>query len=189
MESVNHLDKEQKGVRKPAKRHRKNGSKALQEIKYYQKTERRLIQATHVKRIVRKHLEGLRIRQNAFDAIHEAVEDFATILFRATQIEAIHAKRKTIFVEDMRTVRRVLLVMRGQADLDPEPVNPKMSEAHKKQCRAHRSNRRQRKRKEPIPLQPACLSIEPEAEREIEIEVEEVPLQREEVPIDDDWLL
>lgn len=179
------------------KRRCKPGTVALREIKYYQQTPRKLIPAAVLKRLVRAELDGHRIRPTALEAIQSALEEFATDLFKGTQMLAIHAKRKTIYVEDMRTLKRAYAVMNGAHDLSPEPVNPRMSEAHKKKKSRTRTNtsssglKRERKKKQEPVLMLADLSSTMDVEIECEEEREEMieRVMEQEVGVDDDWLL
>lgn len=124
------------GVKKP-RRHRRNrpGKKALKEIKYYQVTEKTLIPVAVMQRAVRHILakwqpDGARIKPDAFKALHAGVEDYATTMFKGTQLMAIHANRQTIMQKDLRNLTRVCTVMSGAHDLETEPINISMSERH-----------------------------------------------------------
>jgi len=154
----------EEGIKKPRnqRRRRRPGTKALQEIKFYQQSVKRIIPKAVIKRIIRQNIDGRRIRQSAFDAIHACVEEYATSIFKGTQMLAIHANRKTIQPKDMRNAQRVALVMNGGTDMEPEPVNPEMSKAHAKYTKKKRAPAK--KKNGPPPLVPANLEAEIEVE-------------------------
>ena len=183
------------GVAKPKhlRRRPKPGTKALREIKLCQTSTKTIIPVRVMRRLLRANLDGHKIRQKAFEAIHASLEEYATSVFRGTQMLAIHAKRKTIQVGDMRTLLRTLSVMNGGADLNPEPVNPEMSRQHAKKAKARKPTPKRKKREAPI-LVPANLGSE--------IEIEDVTSNSNNTvvsvvtavaavvePIDDDWFV
>lgn len=136
-----HIDKKQGRIKKARRRPRqKRGDKALKEIKFYQESPRSLIPVALVRRGIRHALHkikegGARVTQVAFDMIHAALEEHIVRLFKSAQIMAIHAKRKTLMLEDMRSLDKVCDAIQGREDLSGEPVNPRMSKAH---CHSHR---------------------------------------------------
>lgn len=199
---MEHLDSNQNGIVKPSRtvkrRRNKPGTKALKEIKFYQKAERKLIPVAAIKRVIREGIhkyssdKPLRIRQKPFEMLHTAVEEFATMFFRAVQDMAIHGKRKTIQVEDMRTLKRVMLVMNGSEDLDESPINPRMSAAHNKTCEAQNKNRERRKRnrdRKKKQEKPATTFSVAETETDNLEEEEERAGSEIVVDADDEWLL
>lgn len=102
----------------PRKKSRfKPGTRALQEIKKYQKSTEKLIRKAPLKRLVKEicedncnnshFLEGTKWQSNAFDAVHEALEAYAVSIFEDSNLEAIHAGRVTIMPKDMQITRRI----------------------------------------------------------------------------------
>ena len=197
-----HIDL-QKGIKKPSTKHRRTrpGARSLKEIDFYQKSERMLIPRAAMKRVIREGIEKyssdkpLRIREKAFNMIQTAVEDFSTILFKAVQDMAIHAKRKTIHVEDMRTLKRVMFIMNGGEDLDDTPINPRMSAAHRKNCERENKSRDKRRRnrdknKRKTTNEPLFKVAPTEEHAEYIIEEEDGGMDAEIViEADDEWLL
>ncbi|KAH9417378.1 hypothetical protein DERP_007376 [Dermatophagoides pteronyssinus] len=96
---------------------RKN--RALQEIKFYQKTVGLLIPRLSFMRLVKQILDELRpeigYRWNtmALFALQEMTENYMVTLFEDLNVAALHTKRITIKVEDMELVRRI----RGLSDI------------------------------------------------------------------------
>jgi histone H3 len=95
------------------KKHRFHpGTKALREIRRYQKSTELLMRRGPFQRLVREIgqevlPEGLRFKKSAMLALQEASEAFLIELFEGTQTAAVHAKRITIQVPDMQLVRRI----------------------------------------------------------------------------------
>ena len=86
------------GVKRP---HRyRPGTVALREIRRYQKSTDRLIKklpfARFVKELIQDMNKTLRVTAAAFDALHQATEDFIVRVFEDVNLLAIHAKRITI---------------------------------------------------------------------------------------------
>ncbi|KFH73073.1 histone H3 [Podila verticillata NRRL 6337] len=107
----------------PARGHRyRPGTKALREIRRYQKSTDLLIAKAPFARVVREVSEefvssvagpgqvGLRWQSEALMAIQEAAEAFLVHLFEDANLCAIHAKRVTIMQRDIQLARRI----RGQ---------------------------------------------------------------------------
>jgi histone H3 len=99
---------------KPIKRvHRyRPGTKALMEIRKYQKSTNLLIARMPFQRLVREIIQSvssqvLRVRMSAVEALHEAAEAFIVGLFEDANLCAIHAKRVTIMVKDIVLARRI----------------------------------------------------------------------------------
>ncbi|KAL9933034.1 hypothetical protein V8E36_008289 [Tilletia maclaganii] len=98
------------GVKKP---HRyKPGTVALREIRKYQNNTELLIRKLPSQRLVKDIFEecnrrDLRIQSSALAALQEASEAYLVSLFEDTMLAAIHAKRVTIMVKDMRLARRI----------------------------------------------------------------------------------
>ncbi|CAK9212952.1 unnamed protein product, partial [Sphagnum troendelagicum] len=97
----------------PRKPHRwKPGTKALMEIRHYQKTCDLLIQrlpfARLVKEITAQYSDVVtRWTAEALTALQEATEDYMVHLFEDTNLCAIHAKRVTIMPKDLQLARRL----------------------------------------------------------------------------------
>jgi histone H3/H4 len=200
MENDQHLDN---GIKKPSrkntKRRRRPGTKALKEIKFYQLSERRLIPVAAFKRVVRECLQDispeveLGIRVKAFDMVHALAEDFLTRMFKNCQNLCLHAKRKTIQVDDIHTLNRVLIVEQGGEDLNEKPINPRMSAAHRKECRAQNKERARRSRNRNKQNEKKKPVFKLAALEDLEVENEEIGEEEEggELPVvvDDEWLL
>lgn len=97
------------GPRKP-KRYRP-GTKALREIRKYQKTSDLLLRKLPFQRLVREiaqdYKEDVRMQSTAILALQEAAEAYLVSLFEDTNLCAIHAKRVTIFKKDIDLARRI----------------------------------------------------------------------------------
>lgn len=97
-------------VKKP---HRfRPGTRALMEIRKYQKGCDLLIRKLPFQRLVREVAEqfsdtSLRFNSQAILALQEASEAYLVALFEDTNLCAIHAKRVTIMPKDMRLARRI----------------------------------------------------------------------------------
>ncbi|KAJ4728144.1 histone H3 [Melia azedarach] len=96
------------------KSHRyKPGTRALMEIRRYQKTWKRLIPAASFIREVRAITYRLappdisRWTPEALIALQEAAEDFLVNLFGDAMLCAIHAKRVTLMKKDFELARRL----------------------------------------------------------------------------------
>jgi histone H3 len=104
----------------PARRpHRfRPGTRALLEIRQYQKNTDLLLRKRPFQRLVREIAEGhkpdLRFQSTAVLALQEAAEAYLVGLFEDTNLIAIHAKRVTIMPKDMRLALRI----RGQETFD-----------------------------------------------------------------------
>lgn len=95
----------------PASRRYRPGVRALREIRKFQRSSDLLIKKLPFQRLVRSIAEdnytGLRFQSTAVLALQEAAEAYLTDLFVDTNLCAIHAKRVTITVKDMRLARRI----------------------------------------------------------------------------------
>lgn len=94
------------------KKHRfRPGTKALREIRKYQKGALLLLRKLPFQRIVREianeFKSGLRFQSHALAALHEASEAYLVSLFQDTNLCAIHASRVTIMVKDMKLAKRI----------------------------------------------------------------------------------
>ena len=97
------------GVKKP---HRyRPGTKALREIRKYQKSTDLLIRKLPFQRLVREIAQefstDLRFQSTAILALQEASEAYLVGLFEDTNLCAIHAKRVTIMAKDIQLARRI----------------------------------------------------------------------------------
>ena len=100
------------GIRKP---HRwRPGTRAIREIRRYQKGCNLLIRKKPFQRLVREIAQDfkadVRFQSDAILALQEASEAYLVQLFEDTNLCAIHAGRVTIKPEDMQLARRI----RGQ---------------------------------------------------------------------------
>jgi histone H3 len=97
------------GVKKP---HRfRPGTKALREIRQYQKLTELLIPKLPFQRLVREVAQSfktdVRVDSHALACLHEASEAYLTSLFEDTNLCAIHAKRVTVMPKDIQLARRI----------------------------------------------------------------------------------
>ena len=103
-------------VKKPLKKKRRfrPDSKALKEIRQYQKSTELLIRKLPFQRLVREITQNfkavVRFQSTAILALQEASEAYLVGLFEDTNLCAIHANRVTITPKDMYLARR----MRGE---------------------------------------------------------------------------
>ena len=94
------------------KRRRKPGKAALQEIRKIQKCTTNLLRKAPFQRLVREVLQDTdskewRVQNSAFNALQEAVEQFATDLFEQSNLCAIHGKRVTVAPADLQLAKRL----------------------------------------------------------------------------------
>lgn len=96
------------------KRRYRPGTKALREIRLYQRTSDLLIRKLPFARLVKEVAEnyigmnyGLRWQSNAILALQEACEAYLIHLLEDTNLCAIHAKRVTIMQKDIQLARRI----------------------------------------------------------------------------------
>merc|ERR1711935_1921 len=84
------------GIKKP---HRfRPGTVAIREIRKFQRS---------VKDIAHEKIADLRFQSSALLALQEAVEAYLVGLFEDTNLCAIHARRVTIMVRDIKLARRI----------------------------------------------------------------------------------
>jgi len=91
------------------------GTKALREIRKYQKSSDLLIPAMPFSRLIREIVQSVlgyntpefRFQSAALVALQEAAEAYLVHLFEDTVLCAIHAKRVTIMPRDMQLARRL----------------------------------------------------------------------------------
>ena len=97
------------GVKKP--RRYRPGTKALRDIRKYQKSTDLLINKLPFQRLVREIAQefktDLRFQSTAIMALQEASEAYLVGLFEDTNLCAIHAKRVTIMAKDIQLARRI----------------------------------------------------------------------------------
>ena len=97
------------GVKKP---HRyRPGTVALRDIRKYQRNTDLLIRRLPFQRLVQEiaqnYKEDIRFQSTALLALQEASEAYLTGLFADSNLCAIHGKRVTIMVKDIRLARRI----------------------------------------------------------------------------------
>jgi histone H3 len=98
-------------VRKPSRY--RPGTRALMQIRKYQKRTDLLISKLPFQKLVREIAarstkKAVRFQSAALMALQEASEAYLVELFEHTNLIAIHAKRVTIMAKDMQLVRRFL---------------------------------------------------------------------------------
>ncbi|RVE65480.1 hypothetical protein OJAV_G00116980 [Oryzias javanicus] len=97
----------------PTKKRRfRPGTRALMEIRKFQKSTDLLISKRPFSRVVREiclqfSREDLRWQVFALMALQEAAEAFLVLLFSDANLCAIHAKRVTLFPRDIQLARRI----------------------------------------------------------------------------------
>ena len=95
--------------RKP--RRYRPGTVALREIRRYQKSTDLLIRKLPFQRLVREiateYRGELKFQKSALMALQEAAECYLVGLFEDTNLCAIHARRVTIMVKDMKLAQRM----------------------------------------------------------------------------------
>jgi histone H3 len=102
---------EKPGLSQTQKRRFRPGTKAIMEIKKYQKGTDLLMRKGPFQRLVREITDemhqGLRFQSNALLALQEASEAYMITLFEDCNLCALHAKRVTIMPKDMALARRI----------------------------------------------------------------------------------
>ncbi|XP_046577991.1 histone H3.3-like [Haliotis rubra] len=96
----------------PRKRRYRPGTKALMEIRKFQKSTDLLIRKLPFSRVVREiasniYREPLNWQATAIMALQEAAEAYLVYLFEDSLMCSIHAKRVTIMPKDMWLARRL----------------------------------------------------------------------------------
>ena len=99
----------------PRKRRIRPYSKALKEIRQYQKSGELLIRKLPFQRLVREIAQqfdsvtnsGIRFQSTAILALQEAAEAYVVGLFEDSNVCAIHARRITVMPRDIRLARRI----------------------------------------------------------------------------------
>merc|ERR1711959_673787 len=95
------------------------GTKALREIKKFQKTTDLLLRKLPFQRLVREiaheHNADLYLQSQALHALQDATETYLVGVFEDTNLAAIHGKRVTIMPRDLQLARRLRGDMLGDA--------------------------------------------------------------------------
>lgn len=95
----------------PVQRRYRPGTRALREIRHFQKGTGVLIPRNPFERVVRevvdRHFSGYRIQESAFLTLQQASEAYLVDLFADSDLCAIHAKRVTIMPKDMTLALRI----------------------------------------------------------------------------------
>ncbi|XP_045581041.1 putative histone H3.3-like type 3 isoform X2 [Procambarus clarkii] len=107
--------KKSKTPKSPVEQKRKHrfrpGTVALQEIRHYQKGAGLLVPKLPFSRLIREVLneqgKEYRIQTLALMALQEAAECYIIGLLEMANLCSIHAKRVTIYPQDMKLVRRI----------------------------------------------------------------------------------
>jgi len=99
--------------RTPGKRRYRPGTRALMEIRRYQRNTDLLIPKMPFSRVIREIAQSLcatkdlRFQSTAIMCLQEAAEAFLVTLFEDSVLCAIHAKRVTLMPKDMDLARRI----------------------------------------------------------------------------------
>lgn len=105
--------KSPRGPGTPGSRRYRPGTRALMEIRRFQKTTSLLIPKLPFSRVIREICEqvvpraNLRFQSAAIMALQEAAEAYLVTLFEDSLLCAIHAKRVTLMPKDMILARRI----------------------------------------------------------------------------------
>ncbi|XP_077446713.1 histone H3-like centromeric protein A [Stigmatopora argus] len=96
----------------PRRRRFRPGTKALMEIRKYQKSTELLLRKAPFSRVVRELCQiysrgDLRWQSLALMALQEAAESFLVMVFSDANLCAIHAKRVTLFPRDVQLAQRI----------------------------------------------------------------------------------
>lgn len=95
----------------PVQRRYRPGTRALREIRHFQKRTGVLIPRKPFERVVREvvdgHFSGYRIQESAFLTLQQASEAYLVDLFADSNLCAIDAKRVTIMPKDMKLALRI----------------------------------------------------------------------------------
>eukprot|EP00092_Neocalanus_flemingeri_P026229 GFUD01028430.1.p1 GENE.GFUD01028430.1~~GFUD01028430.1.p1 ORF type:complete len:179 (-),score=36.53 GFUD01028430.1:127-663(-) len=96
----------------PRKRRYRPGTRALMEIRKFQKSTIYLFQSCHFPNLIRETAAqicsaNMRFQSAAIMALQEAAEAYLVTLFEDTVLCAIHAKRVTVMPKDMNLARRI----------------------------------------------------------------------------------
>jgi histone H3 len=103
------------------------GTKALREIRRYQKTTDHLLKKQPVNRLIRETIqsfnEGFRLEKRASNAVHEALETFLVSYFRQTNVIAVAANKKTVLPRHWKYLYDIHRIV------NPESILSQMSSA------------------------------------------------------------
>lgn len=96
----------------PLKRHRfRPGTRAIREIRHFQRSTDRLIRKLPFARLVREITQDfktdIRWQPTAISALHEASEAYIVGLFEDAYLCSMHAHRVTLQQKDMHLARRI----------------------------------------------------------------------------------
>jgi histone H3/H4 len=97
----------------PKKRRFKPGTKALQEIRKFQKTTNLILPRAAFARVVREIAQDIvnnrdiRFQKPAINALQEAAEEHLVNLLEDVQLAAVHSKRVTIQKKDLLLAQRL----------------------------------------------------------------------------------
>merc|ERR1719431_1386887 len=96
----------------PGRRRYRPGTRALMEIRKFQKSSNLLIPKLPFSRVIREICTqicsaDMRFQSEAIMALQEAAEAYLVTLFEDTLLCAIHAKRVTVMPKDMQLARRI----------------------------------------------------------------------------------
>jgi histone H3 len=97
-------DKRPKGVKKP---HRyRPGTRALMEIRRYQKTTDSFVRLATLRRLLKErlqenHIASFQLSNAAVELVRQALEAYVVGVFEQANLHAIHAKRTTVRVTDI----------------------------------------------------------------------------------------
>lgn len=95
---------------KPKRRYRP-GTRALREIRKFQKSTDVLIRKLPFQRLVKETAQnlvpGLRFQSSAVEALQQASEAYLVEIFEEANLCAVHAKRVTLMVRDLHLARRI----------------------------------------------------------------------------------
>ena len=99
----------------PKKRRLRPGTKALREIRRYQKSTDLLIQRAPFERTVKEisqdtAINGIKWKKDALKALQEATENYLTEMFKKMMQLAVARKAKTIMPRDKQTIRALGLI-------------------------------------------------------------------------------
>ncbi|XP_066574385.1 histone H3-like centromeric protein A isoform X2 [Amia ocellicauda] len=99
------------GESPPRRRRFRPGTRALMEIRRYQKSTELLLRKGPFSRVVREVCQMFRVdlkwQAIALSALQEAAEAFLVRLFQDAYLCTIHAKRVTLFPRDIQLARRI----------------------------------------------------------------------------------
>lgn len=106
---------EKRSPDEPSKKRRrlKKGTRALKEIRFYQKSTFYLLRKLPFQRLIREICTDIggrpdiRFQSSALECLQVAAESYLVALFEYTNLLAIHAKRVTVMPHDMTLCLRI----------------------------------------------------------------------------------